>query len=101
MESPILILVVLLPGAALGAAVAWFLLKTRASSASAADVATLKERLAGKESEIQRLQDAFSAERGEHKLSRGDNAQLRAELEGERRAAQERKEAFKQAADEL
>jgi len=101
MDTQILFIVVFLIGAALGVAVSWFLLKTKASSASAADVATLKERLIGKESELQRLQQTFNTEVAEHKHSRRENAQLKAELEGERRAAQERTDSFKQAAEEL
>src|SRR6185436_620055 len=101
MDTQILFVVVFLVGGALGAAVGWFLLRTRASSASAADLATLKERLIGKDTEVTRIQSAFKFEGGEHKHSRGNNAQLKAELEGERRAAQERKDSFKQAAEEL
>ena len=101
MDTQILSIVVLLIGAALGAGLGWFLLRTKASSASAADLAVLKERLMGKESELQRLQEAFNNELAEHKHSREGNAQLKAELEGERRAAQERKDSFKQAAEEL
>jgi DNA recombination protein RmuC len=101
MDTQILFIIVFLIGAALGVAVGWFLLRTRASSAGAADLATLKERLIGRESELQRLQEAFNSEIADHKHSRAENAQLRAELEGERRAAQERKDSFKQAAEEL
>jgi len=101
MDTQILFIVVFLIGAALGVAVSWFLLKTKASSASAADLATLKERLIGKESELQGLQQTFNTEVAEHKHSRQENAQLKAEIEGERRAAQERKDSFKQAAEEL
>ncbi len=101
MDNPILTIFVFLLGAGLGAAVGWFLLKTRASSASAADLATLTERLMGKETELQRLQSAFTNEVAEHKNARVCNAQLSAELAGERRAAQERQDSFKQAADEL
>jgi len=85
----------------MGVAVGWFLLKTRASSSSAADLATLKERLGGKDSELQKLQLALNSEVAEHKHSREESVQLRAALEGERRAAQERKDSFKQAAEEL
>jgi DNA recombination protein RmuC len=88
-------------GAALGVAAGWFLVKTRASSASAADLATLKERLGGKDSELQKLQLALNGEVAEHKHSREESVQLKAALEGERRAAQERKDSFKQAAEEL
>jgi DNA recombination protein RmuC len=101
MDNQILFIVIFLIGGALGAAVGWFLLRTKASSASAADLATLKERLTGKETELQRLQSAFTNECAEHKHSREASAQLQAELEGERRAAQERKDSFKQAAEEL
>ena len=101
MDTQILSIVVLLLGVALGAAAGWFLLRTRASSASAADLATLKERLGGKEAELQKLQLAFNNEIAEHKHSREEGAQLKAALEGERRAAQERTDSFKQAAEEL
>ena len=101
MDTQILFIVIFLISATLGVAVSWFLLRTKADSASAADLATLKERLTGKESELQRLQNTFNAEVAEHKHSRQENTQLKAELEGERRAAQERKDSFKQAAEEL
>lgn len=101
MDTQILFIVVFLVGAAMGAGLGWFLLRTKASSASAADLATLKERLAGKDSELQKFQQTFNSELAEHKTSRLENAQLKAALEGERRAAQERKDSFKQAADEL
>jgi DNA recombination protein RmuC len=101
MDTQILFIVVFAIGAALGASVGWFLLRTKASSASAADLATFKERLIGKETELQRIQQAFDNEVAEHKHSREESVQLRAALEGERRAAQERKDSFKQAAEEL
>lgn len=101
MDTQILFIVVFLLGAALGAALGWLLLRTKASSASAADLATVRERLAGKDQELQKLQEAFHREAAEQKHSRAENAQLKAELEGERRAAQERKDSFKQAAEEL
>jgi len=101
MDTQILFIVVFLLGAALGAAVGWILLRTKASSASAADLATLKERLAGKEQELQKLHETFNVEAAEHKHTRTENAQLRADLEGERRAAQERMASFKNATEEL
>jgi DNA recombination protein RmuC len=101
MDNQTLFIVIFLTGAALGAALGWFLLKARASSASAAEVATLKERLMGKESERQRLQETIDQEVIEHKQSRAENAQLKAALEGERRAATERMTSFKNATDEL
>ncbi|MBC8028662.1 MAG: DNA recombination protein RmuC [Pyrinomonadaceae bacterium] len=101
MDSQILLIVVLLVGAAIGAAFGWFLLRGKASAASVADLATLKERLMGKDAELHKLQDAFKTQVGEYKHSREENAHLKAELEGERRAAQERTDSFKQAAEEL
>ncbi|MEP6569159.1 MAG: DNA recombination protein RmuC [Acidobacteriota bacterium] len=101
METQFFSIVILLIGAALGVAAGWFLLRTKASSASAADLATLKERLGGKETELLKLQLALNNEVADHKHSREEGAHLKAALEGERRAAQERKDAFKQAAEEL
>ncbi len=101
MDTQIFSIVIFLIGATIGVAVGWFLLKNRANSASAADLATLKERLGGKDSELQKLQLALNSEVAEHKHSRQESVQLRAALEGERRAAQERKDSFKQAAEEL
>ena len=101
MDTQILSLMIFLAGAGLGAAAGWFLLRTRASSANAAELATLKERLEGKESELQKLRVAVNSEVTEHRHAREESVQLKAALEGERRAAQERKDSFKQAAEEL
>lgn len=101
MDTQIFFIIVFLVGAAFGAAVGWFLLRTKASSASAADLATLKERLAGKESELQKIQQAFNNQVAEHKNARDENAQLKAALEGERRAATERLASFNRATEEL
>ncbi len=102
MNTEILIgILVLLLGGALGAALAWLLLKTKAGAVTAAEVATLKERLAGKETELQKLHEAQLREVTDHKQSRTENAQLQAELQGERRAAQERISSFNRATEEL
>ena len=101
MDIQILFIVVFLSGAGLGAALGWFLLRTKASSASAADLATLKERLMGKETELQKLGESLNNEVSEHKHSQAENVQLKAALEGERRAATERITSFKNATDEL
>ncbi|HXL80189.1 MAG TPA: hypothetical protein VN951_04865, partial [Pyrinomonadaceae bacterium] len=93
--------VVLLLGAAVGAALAWLLLKTKAGAVTAAEQATLKERLAGKENELQKQHDALQREVADHKQSRAENAKLQAELQGERRAAQERISSFTKATEEL
>ncbi|HEV2884938.1 MAG TPA: DNA recombination protein RmuC [Pyrinomonadaceae bacterium] len=101
MDTPLLVVVILLLGASIGAIVAWLLLMGRARSASAAELATLMERLAGRELELGKIRDAFSTETADHKRSREENAQLRADLEGERRAAHERTESFKKTAEEF
>jgi DNA recombination protein RmuC len=95
-------------GLAIGAICVWLILKSRISheydrarSESAAQLATLNERLSGKESELRKLQEAFDREVSDHALVREQSTLLKAGLEGERRAAQERKDSFKQAADEL
>ncbi len=102
MNTEILIgILVLLLGTAVGATFAWLLLKTKAGAVTAAELATLKERLAGKEGELQKLRDALQKEVGDHKTSRSENSQLQAELQGERRAAQERISSFNKATEEL
>src|SRR5688572_23641802 len=102
MDSQVLMIVLmLLLGVGLGAIVSWLLLKAKAGAVTAAEQATLKERLAGRENDLQRLQQSMDREVAEHKQSRTDNSQLQAELEGERRAAQERLSSFNRATDEL
>jgi DNA recombination protein RmuC len=101
MDNQILLIVIFLLGGGIGALVSWFLLRTKASSASAAELATLTERLLGRETELERLQQELDSDAAEHRQVREENAQLMAALEGERRAAQERKESFKLAAEEL
>ncbi|HKO97518.1 MAG TPA: DNA recombination protein RmuC [Pyrinomonadaceae bacterium] len=102
MDSQIITIVLFLfLGAALGAAVSWLLFKTKAGAANAAERATLRERLLARENDLQRQQQSFEREVAEHKQARAENAQLQADLEGERRAAQERLSAFNRAAGEL
>jgi len=98
----------LLCGLVLGAICVWLISRSRinqeyerAKSESAAQLATLNERLLGKEHELKKLQEAFDREAADHGLVREQTGLLKADLEGERRAAQERKESFKQAADDL
>src|SRR5437899_4778603 len=99
---------ILLAGAALGAIVAALIFKAKANRAfedgradSATQIAAFTERLTAKENELAKLQQAFDKEVSESDRLRHDNARLQAELEGERRAAQERSESFKQAAEAL
>jgi DNA recombination protein RmuC len=102
---PILILLV---GAVIGAVLAWVMVSSRAKRAfedgkadSATQLATFNERLAAKERETVRLQQAFDEGVRESETLRQDNSRLQANLEGERRAATERSESFKQAAEAL
>src|SRR6266852_1833328 len=97
----LVVLAMFLLGGALGAALGWLLLRTKARASNAAELATLKERLTGKEIEIQKLQASFDAAVADHNRTRDDNSQLNAELAAERRAAQAREESFRRAADEL
>src|SRR6266536_3727594 len=95
-------------GTIIGAVVVWLTLRARGTERYAAgkadsvtQIATLNERLASKDRELQRLQDAFEKERAELSSTKEQNSRLKADLEGERRAAQERAESFKQAAEAL
>lgn len=101
MDNQLISIVIFLAGIALGAMAGWRLLRTKANAASATDLATLKERLDGKEAEVQRLQGALNNEVAENKHSREETAHLKAELEGERRASLERMASFKNATEEL
>src|SRR5512132_3975474 len=87
----------LLFGLGLGALAVWLALRTRISheydrarAEGATHLATLTERLAGKEHELKKLQQAFDKEFAEHEIVRNENTQLKAALEGERRASLER-----------
>jgi len=95
-------------GLALGALVVWLALRSRISheydrarAETAAQLATVTERLAGKEHELRKLEEAFDKQIVEQQMVRAETTQLKAALEGERRAAQERSESFKQAGEEL
>ena len=93
--------VMILIGIAIGAALGWLLLRAKARAANAAELATLKERLTSKETELQKLQAGLDAALAEHNRTRDHNSQLNAELAAERRAVQAREESFRQAAEEL
>jgi len=99
---------ILLAGAAIGGLLAWLLANAKTKRAfadgkadSATQLATFNERLAAKERETLRLQQAFDEEVRESESLRQENSRLLANLEGERRAATERSESFKQAAEAL
>ncbi len=95
-------------GAAVGGAVAWLALHAKAHrgfddgrAAGATEIAALQERVAAKDREIQKLQGTFEAEIGESEQLREQNSRLLADLEGERRAAEERQAAFKRITEEF
>src|SRR3989440_5391454 len=95
-------------GAAIGAVVAWLALHAKShrafddgKAASATELAALQERVAAKDRELAKLQQIFEAEVTDGDRLREDNARLLADLEGERRAAQERSESFKRVTEEL
>ncbi len=98
----------LLFGIGLGALLVWLALRTRlshayerAQSETATQVATLTERLAGKDQEIRKLEDGFDRQSIEREAAQIKITELKAALEGERRAAEERNESFRQASEEL
>src|ERR1044071_4086712 len=95
-------------GAAIGALVAWLALHAKwhrgfddGKAASATELAALNERVAAKDRELQKLQEAFDAEVIAGDRLREESSRLQAELEGERRAAHERSESFKRVTEEL
>src|SRR5256714_3180132 len=101
-------ILILLAGAALGALITWLTARARAQRAfadgkaeSATQIAAFNERIAAKEHELLKLQQAFDKEVVAGRGWRDENALLSAGLEGERRAAAERSESFKQAAEAL
>ncbi len=101
-------LLTLLIGFVLGALVVWLALRTRlsheyerAKAESMAQVATLTERLAGKDHALTKLQEAFDKQIAESEAVNVKLTEARAALEGERRAAMERVESFRQAGAEL
>jgi DNA recombination protein RmuC len=100
--------VMVFTGIVVGAVVVWLLLRAQSQRSyekgqadSTTQVAALQERLAARDQEVQKLQQSCDKEVLERERLRDNNTDLKAQLEGERRAAQERSESFKQAADEL
>lgn len=100
--------VLLLFGAVIGATISWLALRAKSERSyeegranSATEMATLNERLAAKDRESQKLQQAFDNERAEHTRAKDETSTLRAQLAAEQRGAREREESFKQATSEL
>lgn len=107
MESLIPV-VTLIVGAVIGALVVWLAIRARAQrafddgrAASTTELAALQERNAAKDRELQKLQAAFDIAVSDGDRLREENARVRADLEGERRAAHERSESFKRVTQEL
>src|SRR5438132_2092636 len=95
-------------GALIGGVVAWLALHAKShrafndgQAASATERAALHERVAAKDREIQKLQETFDAEVIESDRLRAESARLQADVEGDRRAAQERSESFRRVTEEL
>lgn len=102
MNSQTLIVIgMFLFGGLLGAVFTWLWLRTRLTTDGAARLATLQERLASRDGELQKLQAALEKEVTDRNLTREENALLRADLQGERRAAEERLSSFNKATEEL
>jgi len=98
----------ILSGALIGAGLAWFILRIKSQRSyadgkadSATEIATLNERVAAKNRELEKLQETFETQAADLALVTDENSRLRANVEGERRAAQERSEAFKKVTGEL
>src|ERR1700752_326516 len=95
-------------GALVGAVVVWLTIRARAQRAfddgqatAATEMAALHERVAAKDRDLHKLQETFDAEVVESDHLRQQSSGLQAQLEGERRAAQERNESFKRVTEEL
>ena len=102
MENQFLALIgMALFGLVLGFSGAWLLLRTRSNAANAAELAMLNERLIARKQEIQKLEDTLKREVDAHAQTREQETKLRAEVEGERRAAHERNESFRKVTEDL
>ena len=108
MDSGLIPVVMIFVGVVIGAVVAGLVLRAKAQRSyedgkadSATQIAALQERLAARDHELQKLQQSLDKEVAQHERLREDNGSLKAQLEGERRASQERSDSFKQAAEEL
>ncbi len=108
MENNLMLILMLLTGIAVGAVAVWWTFRTRVAhsyelgrSENSTALAAYQERLAAREQELVSLKDLRFKETRERDRLQEQITKLSAQLEGERRAAHERKESFQQAADEL
>ena len=95
-------------GAIIGAAISWFVFRSKANRSyedgkadSATAIATLNERLTAKDRELQKLQGALDRETAERARVNDETSTLKAQLAAEQRGARERDESFRQATTEL
>lgn len=108
MDINLLSIILFFIGLVAGGLVVWNTLRKKAElsyqaarAESAAQIASLQERLVNRDNELQKTQHLFDKTSEEREALKEKNSHLKAELEGERRAAAERRESFKQAAEEL
>jgi hypothetical protein len=78
MESPIFLLIALVLGVIAGSVFSWLWLRTRLTTGGAAKLATLQERLAGREQEVHKLEAAVAKDKSELERMRAENTQLQA-----------------------
>src|SRR5256884_9068348 len=95
-------------GAIIGAVVVWLAMRAKTSrsyaegkSDSVTEIATLQERVAAKDREVAKAHQRLDGTLAELARVQDQNASLKAALEGERRAAQERSESFNRVTEEL
>jgi DNA recombination protein RmuC len=108
MEPSLIYIPMIAVGIFVGAAAAWLLLRAKVQRSfadgkadSLTEIATLRERLAAKDRELQKSHESVDRSSAEIVAAREENSRLKADLEGERRAARERNESFKRVTEEL
>ena len=108
METTLVPIAMLVAGLATGALIVWWALRAKSKQSSeiaraetAAELAVFQERLAARDQEVATLKSTLTREVAECDRLQELNTTLKANLEGERRAGNERRESFKEAAEEL
>jgi DNA recombination protein RmuC len=108
METTLISIAILVIGLVAGAVLVWWALREKARQSSemtraesAAELAAFQERLVARDQELANLKSTLNREISERERLQELNTTLKADLEGERRAANERRESFKEAGEEL
>jgi len=101
MDTGFTAIIILFIGIVIGTTIAWLFARARLKAVETAEIATLAERLRNRDDEVGKLRESAAKDARQYESLRIEHSNLMAQLEGERRAAQERAESFKQAADEL